>query len=145
MEDGTETKAYGLTSNLGLHMKKIINFKLEAIHLRSRKIQFGFLRKRDALQNKPGLLFGSVIDERALQVFITDGDDTKDVAECTLPDVPVKFAIELNTQTRTVHFLLNSNLLREDDIPIPWPADVLREMSFYVRLFEPGDCVRIID
>lgn len=56
-----------------------------------------------------------------------------------------EFRMEVNTLSRTIRFFVSSDQMHDGDIPIPWTADVLDEMEFFVVLFEPGDCVRIID
>ena len=115
--------------------------------MRSHKVQFGIHRLPDAQKKKPQLSIASVIEQQSCWIYLYEGDEKELLAARSLPDGPklTKLAIDLDTQTRTVRFFLDGDPLHDDDIPIPWTVEVLREMTFSVQLFEPGDCVRIID
>ena len=56
-----------------------------------------------------------------------------------------EFACEVNIASRTILFLINGELVHDGDIPLPLSQEELQQSEFFVRLCEPGDCVRIID
>ena len=148
MKNVHEPVADGITQRFGLNMSDSMRFRLQ-LHSISNRFEFGIYRARKSQLNKPNLALSLQVIGQTTQVNVEEGDTHKFLAARALSDEhPIQnTAVELNAVARTIRFFINGEQMHDGDVPIPiaWTEDVLREMFFFVRLFERGDCVRIVD
>ena len=146
MKNVHEPVADGITQRFGPNISDSISFKLQ-LHSISYRFEFGIYRARKSQHNKPNLALSLQVVGQTTKVNVEEGDTHKFLAARALSDEhPIQnTAVELNTVARTIRFFVNGEQMHDGDVAIPWTEDVLREMFFFVRLFERGDCVRIVD
>ena len=129
-------------------MSGLLSFKLQLV-LVSHAFHLGIFRVADAQKNKQQLALSLQLklNGPVAKVNVEGGPIDKEIYPSqNLPAGPLNNAVvEVDTVARTIRFLINDQQMHDGDIPIQWNADVLQEMFFFVRLFERGDCVRIVD
>lgn len=142
-----EFSSFGSTRKLGENQSHLITFNFKAIQLKSPNIDFGIIRQGSTERNKTQLFISLLLEGLSATVNISEDKTEKKFSTRNLTNLPVlpEFKIEVNSVSRTIRFLLSGEQLHDGDIPIPWNHDILDEMAFFVGLFEPGDCVCIID
>ena len=148
MKSAHEPVADGITQRFGLQLSSSMRLKLQ-LHAISSRFEFGIYRARSKSQLKSNLALSLQVIGQAAKVNVEEGEAHKYLeARDVSVERPIEHtAVELNAVARTIRFFVDGEQVHDGDVPIPstWTEEVLREMFFFVRLFERGDCVRIVD
>lgn len=147
MESADEEPAYGVTHYLGSYTSEQLCFKIKPVLLNSNRIEYGINKHMDG-KNVCGI--ACIINKTNYTIISNIGINAKSLYELQLPEdfrfVGSEFAVEVNTESRTIRFFLNGEQKHDGDIAIHLTREQLKAKSwFHVSLFAPGDCVRIID
>ena len=135
------------------HSSKLCHFKIKAIQISRYGFKpYGF-ELGLSLPQEPGSFDG----DQAIFLSVGEHFEIKKLARSlykalTLFSVntprgrsleDLVYEVEVNTASRTLRFLLDKRQVHDKDIPIKEQS--LNGMSFFVKLYNCGDCLRIID
>lgn len=143
-----ESTSFGMSRILRSNKKQLLSINFKAIHLKCPRVEFGIFNYKNDKPNKSKLCISLFFERQSTTITFYEDISERVYAERTLPHVPAalpEFGMEVNRASRTIRFLLCGEQVHDGDIAIPWTAADLDTMAFTVWLFEPGDCVRIID
>lgn len=145
-----QKECFGLTSKLCINKKQLISIKFQGIHVKLPRIEVGISREEDGNQYKAFLCVSLLVERQSVSIKFYGNKTEKVLSKQAFP-FPKKpsalpeFGVEVNTVFRTIRFLISGEQVHDGDLPIPWASDIIEDMKFFVQLFDPGDCVRIID
>ena len=152
LKDVNDQMGFGATLLFGSYASDQLSLKFKSVHLNSERIEYGlFHEPKIPKENKNAAKLRLACRIRKPRYAITCHDRGTDNISHEL-QVPADldllnavFAVEANLVSRTLRFLLNGQQLHDGDLPIPLSRVQLNESVFFVSLFAPGDCFRIVD
>lgn len=123
-------------------------FKFKPLFWNNQRIEYGICNKRDDIAEYVKL--NCNINMPNYKIICKENGTENVLHDLQLPAVDSQvlnseLALDVNIDLCTTRFFVNGDQKHDVDVPIPLTRAQLKDAFFFVKLFAPGDCVRIIE